>query len=501
MPQERPNMKQFLSQILPKLGSLFKSELGVSTVEWIGMSAVVVTLIAATITFVGLNGSPIAVAVSKAMNNMIISLEGGSGGGGQLNVSSSASGKPSIFEPAVGIPVVLGAMEGEEGGDEDERGWLERSWSFITKTGVDFVNTLSPIMQTPLLDNVIRLTPVVGDIYSSFDLAADLTETATSGSGLEGFLRSSSGQDLLLKGNFIWSFLAGSGNEFGTEYGPAAIIGSLGGDVTSSFIPIWGDGRDLAVQFIINPLTGKERDDLVVSLSLIGLGGDLGWLDGPVPDPVDGVNLGAAGLKTTVKALNKLPPPVQKAMREVVEYAAKNPDKIGEIAQATEWVVKHADEAEPLFEVLLKQSDNSAHLVESITKLSKIKGADTLLAKLTSNSDNVRKGAQFELEFVLGNANKVDEAGRVLEIIHGGKKEIDVVMEGNVFVNAKSYDWSKYEDFVLKMETNKMVTQATDFQQYNPSSVKYVFDSRYGPVPDSVRKALESKGIQVEVWP
>jgi hypothetical protein len=63
-------------------------------------------------------------------------------------------------------------------------------------------------------------------------------------------------------------------------------------------------------------------------------------------------------------------------------------------------------------------------------------------------------------------------------------------------VNVKSYDWSKYNPFVLAQETQKLVEQGKSYFQYGPTAVKYTFK---GSVPDSVRKALEAAGVIVEV--
>ncbi len=120
------------------------------------------------------------------------------------------------------------------------------------------------------------------------------------------------------------------------------------------------------------------------------------------------------------------------------------------------------------------------------------------MKKLLSTSAPTLKGAEFELEFALKHADEIEEMGKVLEIIQGGNKEIDFVLKGNVFVNVKNYDWSKYKGFVLKSETEHLVEQARSFLKYNPSAVKYVFK---GSVPDSVRQALEAVGVIVEVVP
>ncbi|MFO3796004.1 MAG: hypothetical protein ACK8QZ_01800, partial [Anaerolineales bacterium] len=135
---------------------------------------------------------------------------------------------------------------------------------------------------------------------------------------------------------------------------------------------------------------------------------------------------------------------------------------------------------------------------KDFAKVAHIPGADTLLKKLLSTAAPTVKGAEFELEFAIKHADEIEEMGRVLEVIQGGNKEIDFILKGNVFVNVKNYDWSKYNDFVLKSETEHLVEQAQSFLKYNPNAIKYVFK---GSVPDSVRQALEAVGVVVEVIP
>ncbi len=153
-------------------------------------------------------------------------------------------------------------------------------------------------------------------------------------------------------------------------------------------------------------------------------------------------------------------------------------------------IVAHADEAAGVARLGSRAAD--------FGRIAHIPGADTLLKKLLSTSTTTLKGAEFELEFALKHTDKIEEIGRVLEVIQGGNKEIDFVLKGNVFVNVKNYDWGKYGGFILTTETGHLVEQAQSFLKYNPSAVKYVFK---GSVPHSVRRALEGAGIIVEVIP
>ncbi|MBI2942524.1 MAG: hypothetical protein HYY04_19005 [Chloroflexi bacterium] len=164
--------------------------------------------------------------------------------------------------------------------------------------------------------------------------------------------------------------------------------------------------------------------------------------------------------------------------------------RAGKTAKAANEVVSHADDVKDVARLGSRAAD--------FGKVAHIKGSNTLLNKLLHPAPRVAQGAEYELEFAVAHADEVEEIGRVLEVVKGGAKEIDFVRKGNVFVNVKNYDWTKYNDVVLKFETETMVKQAKEFFKYNPTAVEYVFK---GGVPDSVRQALEAAGIVVQVWP
>lgn len=148
------------------------------------------------------------------------------------------------------------------------------------------------------------------------------------------------GQGVLGLLNGVWGFAAGSGHEFGESYGPAAEAGSVTGDIGSSFL-IYGDIRDLIKEGFKGLHPGMDANELTAILSGVGLVGDLGWLDGPIPDPVDGVNLGAASLKVIVKQLDNVPKPVQESLGSLIKWGVKNPTELKGVAELSQWMVKN----------------------------------------------------------------------------------------------------------------------------------------------------------------
>jgi len=167
-------------------------------------------------------------------------------------------------------------------------------------------------------------------------------------------------------------------------------------------------------------------------------------------------------------------------------------------------VFRHADEAAQAGRIILQLGDQVVDIArlgskaEDFLQVAHLPGAERLLANLTSASSTTLKGAEFELEFAVKHVNEIEEIERLLEVIQGGEKRIDFVLKGNIFVNVKNIDWFKYNNYVLKWETEELIKEARSFFKYNPSVVKYVFK---GSVPDSVRQALEAAGIIVEVIP
>jgi hypothetical protein len=190
----------------------------------------------------------------------------------------------------------------------------------------------------------------------------------------------------------VWAFIVGSGHEFGERYGPGATIGATAGDVASSFL-LWGDVRDLLVEGYNFVHPEREVNEWMVGLSIAGIVGDLGWLDGPAPDPVDGANLGVAALKVIVKRLDDVPKPVREASQQIIELAIKHPDKLDDVAGVARWLVDNHDSPAgkaiiDLVDYGVHQGDHIDEAVDAATWLTRNEElANRLVRETTAGSD------------------------------------------------------------------------------------------------------------------
>jgi hypothetical protein len=101
----------------------------------------------------------------------------------------------------------------------------------------------------------------------------------------------------------------------------------------------FGDGIDL-VREAHSAAIGKGADPVVVTLGTIGLAGDLGWLDLVIPDPIDGVNVGAALLKAAYKQMGE---PAREALAKLVQRVTKNADELAQFAKRLGDLVPNAE--------------------------------------------------------------------------------------------------------------------------------------------------------------
>jgi WXG100 family type VII secretion target len=207
------------------------------------------------------------------------------------------------------------------------------------------------------------------------------------GSGWEHFWRSAPGQQGLAVVNAAWAFLVGSGHEFGERYGPAAKMGSFGGDALSSFL-IWGDVRDLAVEGFNAIMPGRDANEVTAILAGMGLAMDLGWLDGPIPDPLDGGNAAMAVLKATAKQLDALPEPTQRALVGLLQWCKDNPSRIVDVAHLAEWTLKNHDSpvGQGMIDMFKRGANDSDWFNKSLDVAEWIKKDPDRLADLASDA-------------------------------------------------------------------------------------------------------------------
>lgn len=107
----------------------------------------------------------------------------------------------------------------------------------------------------------------------------------------------------------------------------------------------FGDLYDV-VKELIRLITSGEWDTLVLILAALGLIADIGWADGPVPDPADGANAGLALLKGLVK---QIPPgPARDAIQESLLRLVRNADEAPAFFATIHALIKHDEVLEVL---------------------------------------------------------------------------------------------------------------------------------------------------------
>lgn len=78
-----------------------------------------------------------------------------------------------------------------------------------------------------------------------------------------------------------------------------------------------------------------------------------------------------------------------------------------------------------------------------------------------------------------------------------------IVMKNGDIVNLESYDWRAYQSSaqraVITRELRDKAEQCKN--DYPGQKISFCFNSEFGAVPDEVKKALESLGIDIQSWP
>jgi hypothetical protein len=147
-----------------------------------------------------------------------------------------------------------------------------------------------------------------------------------------------------------------------------------------SMIPL-GDGLDLIDQ-TLKQMQGKPVDPVIVIMAGIGLGADLGWLDGIIPDPADAANFATGFLKGTYKAMNE---PAKEILTKIVKKAEKNKEVLKEIVEKVGKLSKYA-------EVLAKHPNAVPYLLKlEKEELEKLVANPKLLEKAVEQSEVINK--------------------------------------------------------------------------------------------------------------
>lgn len=109
-------------------------------------------------------------------------------------------------------------------------------------------------------------------------------------------------------------------------------------DFVIALVP-FGDAIDIVKQ-LWNKLRGAKVDQLVLTLALLGIIADLGWLN-PFPSVEDAPNAVLAALKALAK---QLPPgAAREALEEMAELAVKNADEAARLGEALTALTKNSD--------------------------------------------------------------------------------------------------------------------------------------------------------------
>jgi len=109
-------------------------------------------------------------------------------------------------------------------------------------------------------------------------------------------------------------------------------------DFVIGLVPL-GDAIDVVKQ-LWNRIRGQEVDELVLTLALLGIVADLGWLN-PIPSAEDVPNAALAALKALAK---QIPPGAARdSLQEMVELAAKNADEAKRLGDVLVALTKNSD--------------------------------------------------------------------------------------------------------------------------------------------------------------
>jgi hypothetical protein len=135
-------------------------------------------------------------------------------------------------------------------------------------------------------------------------------------------------------------------------------------------------------------------------------------------------------------------------------------------------------------------------LFKDIWEISDIDGIETLVQRLASTANSTAVGAGYLLQYAVAHKDQIAK----IELEDGNGP--DILLKDGTLIDTKTYSWDRYPDFLVDSTIKNYQKQiARTKTNYPEQPIKYTFDSQPGKLPQSVRKALEKEGVQVEVWP
>jgi len=156
-----------------------------------------------------------------------------------------------------------------------------------------------------------------------------------------------------------------------------------------------------------------------------------------------------------------------------------------------------------LIEVIQRHGVSDA-VVQRIDNLKDVDGIDRLVFDVGAPQGSDKElGALFQLEY----AASIPSAriSKVSDIVNG-KEAADILLDNSSkLIDTKRYVWSKYKPFTLERELNGpegLLKQVQRFKNLYPGAqIEYIFDSRFGPVPDLIKDGLKAVGVIVKEFP
>lgn len=200
----------------------------------------------------------------------------------------------------------------------------------------------------------------------------------------------------------------------------------------------FGDVYDI-VKELIRLITSGEADTLILILAALGLCADIGWADGPVPDPVDGANADEApAFFATLHILIK--------NDEILDVLKDNPRALAAILDSGPEAVELLAKNEEVALALIKHEEVAAALIKNAEYLDEIvQGGPEAVEQLLKYGDDY--AARF-LDAVPENGLAMRVAGRYdidfyQARVSSGKAEVDVFIpkdQWELLTNAQKED-------------------------------------------------------------